>query len=710
MGLRVLALIRSIPDAIFDVLTRIGALPSPLSGPAAVRGNPGRLVGVLALACWFWGTPAFGANRVPPSPDHLDLVDMSLEELMSLPVTSVSKQTEPYAQTAAALFVLTQEDIRRSGATSIPEALRMVPGVQVAKIDSNKWAISARGFNGRFANKLLVLVDGRTVYSPTFAGVNWDQQDTILEDIERIEVIRGPGATLWGVNAVNGVINIITKKAKDTQGGLFVGGAGTEERGFTGLRYGTSLGDNTHMRIYGKFFARDDQVNALGDPAVDRWHQARTGARMDHKSANGDEWTLQGDYYAGEYRENVNLPTLSAPFIQTNLFKAQTTGGNALARWTHTQSATAGASVQAFFDRVVIKNGRGGVISDTVDLNYQQHTDWGERQNLIWGLGYRFVNNQLINRQDILSISYRTDSRFFSVWSGFFQDEIMLLPTSRSLSLTLGTKLEHNDFTGFVVQPSARLRWTPTDRQTVWGAVSRAIRAPAHSEDDIRINLPTGTQPLATLSGTRSYGNEKLVAFEAGYRNQLLNTLSVDLATFYNKYGDLRSFEPGPTFSESTPSPTHTVLPFTWANKVRAETYGVEASVEWRPTEWWRLQPTYTYLLMRMYTDRSLDPGAANPKGESPQHQASLRSMVSLPHGFEFDAWLRYVDHLPAIRIPSYTTLDLRLGWRPTRQLELSLVGQNLLDSHRPEYRENIISFVPTELQRGVYGKVTWRW
>lgn len=666
------------------------------------------VVGLVALLCVVGPAESPAANREPPTPDQYDLADMSLEELMRLPVTSVSKQSQPFAQTAAALFVITQEDIRRSGVTSIPEALRMVPGVDVARIDANKWAISARGFNGRFANKLLVLVDGRTVYSPTFAGVNWDIQDTMLEDIERIEVIRGPGATLWGVNAVNGVINIITKKAKDTQGGLFVGGAGTEERGFTGMRYGSKLGDDTYMRVYGKFFARDDQVNAVGDPTVDRWHQARTGMRMDHRANNGDEFTLQGDYYAGEYKESVNLPSLSAPFINTDIFKAHTSGANVLGRWTRTLSATEGLSLQTFVDRVVIKNGRGGVVSDTVDVNFQHHAEWRERHHFIWGLGYRFVNNQLDNRGDILSASYRTESRFFSVWSGFLQDEMTLIP--QTLKLTAGTKLEHNDFTGFVVQPSVKLQWTLSERQSIWAAASRAIRAPSHSEDDIRLNQPTGTQPLVSVFGSRSYDNEKLVAYEAGYRHQFAETLTLDLATFYNHYSDLRSFEPGATFSESSPPPTHTVLPFIWSNQVRAETYGVEASVEWRPFDWWRLQPSYTYLLMRMYTDRSRDPAAANAKGESPAHQASVRSMMSLPYKTEFDVWVRYVDHLPAIQIPSYVSMDVRLGWRPTRQLELSLVGQNLLDTHRPEFRENIVSFVPTELQRGVYGKATWRW
>lgn len=666
------------------------------------------LIIVLSVLTAVFHVPVWAANREPPSPPGIDLTELSLEELMNLPVTSVSKKAQPFSQTAAALFVLTQEDIRRSGATSIPEVLRMVPGVDVAKIDSNKWAVTVRGFNGRFANKLLVLVDGRTVYSPTYAGVNWDQVDTILEDIDRIEVIRGPGATLWGVNAVNGVINIITKSAKDTQGGLAVVGAGTEERGFTGLRYGTKLADSTYARVYGKFFARDDQALPTGDPSLDRWHQGRGGMRLDHTASNGDVFTLQGDYFAGEYLERVNLPTLTSPFIQTSDFKAQISGANVLGRWTHTSSATSGLSVQLFYDRVVILNGRGGVKSDTADVNFQHHAALGDRQNVVWGLGYRFVNNQLVNRTEALSVSYDRDSRYFSVWSGFVQDDIAVVRDA--VTLTLGTKIEHNDFTGLVIQPSTKLRWMPTDRQTYWAAVSRAIRAPSNAEDDIRLNQPTGSAPLVSVFGSRSFGNEKLLAYEAGYRNQLLDNLSLDLATFYNVYKDLRSFEPGQPFTEASPSPTHVVQPLLWSNKLRAETYGVEASFDWRPIAWWRLQPAYTFLHMRMLTDRSQDPGAGSAAGESPAHQVSIRSLMLLPYQTELDIWGRYTDRLPAIQIPSYFNLDIRLGWRPTPAVELSLVGQNLLDSHRPEFKESIVSFASTELQRAVYGKVTWRW
>lgn len=656
-------------------------------------------------------TLALGANVDPTLAPSEDLTDLPLEQLMSVEVTSVAKQAQPLSQAAAAIFVISQEDIRRSGATSIPEALRMVPGLQVARLDANKWAITARGFNDRFANKLLVLIDGRTVYTPLFSGVYWDVQDTLLEDVDRIEVIRGPGATLWGANAVNGVINIITKKVKDTQGALLVAGAGTEERGFVGMRYGTELSPNTHMRVYGKFFARDDQATPTGDPSTDHWNQARSGMRIDHTTTRGDQFTLQGDYYNGRIHDRLTTPTLTAPFFNTSDNSGQVSGGNLLGRWGRTLSPTSGYTLQLYYDRSERNLVQLAEKRDIADIDFQYNFALGDRHHLLWGLGYRFTNDQIVSSSTIVVTPY---SRLLNLWSGFVQDEMTLLP--KTVALTLGTKVEHNDLTGFVVQPNARLRWTPTPHQTLWWAVSRAIRTPSRAEDDMRINQTTqppssatlGLPVLASVLGNRGYGNEKTLAYEAGYRTQLTEKLSLDIAAYYNSMKDLRTFEQGPIGLETNPSPVHLLAPFNIANRLRAETYGVEVVVEWRPLEWWRIQPSYTYLHMSLYTDRTTDQTANTATGRSPAHQASLRSLMSLPHNFELDLWGRYVDTLTSAQIPSYFNLDVRIGWRPSKQLELSLVGQTLLDSHRPEYREALISTSPTEIQRSIYGKATW--
>lgn len=674
---------------------------------SATRGCTAFFLCVLLTA-----TTAQGANVLPKTEETPDLTELSLEQLMNTPVTSVARQAQPLAQSPAAIFVITQEDFRRSGATTIPEALRMVPGLQVARLDANKWAISARGFNGRFANKLLVLMDGRTVYTPLFSGVYWDVQDTMIEDIDRIEVIRGPGATLWGANAVNGVINIITKRAKDTQGGLAVAGAGTFEQGFTGLRYGTKLGENTHIRGYGRFFARADQVTPSGDPATDHWHNARGGFRMDHTASSKDTMTLQGDYYNGVYHDRVVSPTLTTPFSQTTDEQTQITGGNLIARWTRSLSADSGFTVQGYYDRSERYSPRLGEARDIADLDFQHHFGLGTANRIIWGLGYRFTNDHLTNSS---TISFRPTSRVINIVSGFVQDEIAMVP--EKLSATIGTKVEHNDFTGVVVQPNGRLRWTPNERQTLWASVSRAIRIPSRAEDDARINQTTappsaasfGLPALAAAFGDRGYGNEKLLAYELGYRHQLTDKLSVDIASFYNNYKDLRTLERGTAGIETSPTPVHVLVPFTASNKLRAETYGVEVSTEWRPIDWWRLQASYTYLEMRLYTDQSTDPTAGAATGENPTHQASLRSLMNPVKSVDVDLWGRYVDRLSGLAIPSYLTLDARLGWRPTSDLEVSLVGQNLLDTHHPEFSQSIVSTTPTEVQRSVYGKVTMK-
>lgn len=633
---------------------------------------------------------------------------------MDLQVTSVARQAQPLAQAAAAVFVLTEEDIRRSGATTIPEALRMVPGLQVARIDGRRWAVSSRGFNGEFANKLLVLMDGRSIYTPLFSGVFWDTQDTVLEDIDRIEVIRGPGASLWGANAVNGVINIITKKAKDTQGVLAVAGTGTTERGFATLRYGGSLGKDTYFRIYGKHFERNDLKLPDGANAADSWRNLRTGGRLDSTLSSHDSLTIQGDYYNGNGNQMLLEPQLTAPFSNQIQSSMAYYGANLVTRWKHDFASNSSLVVQAYYDRT----GRHSLIfnerRDTADLDIQHAFAWGERQHIVWGAGYRFSQDQIENTSTIV---IKPEHRGISIFSGFIQDEISLIPNR--LSFIAGTKVEHNDFTGFVVQPSGRLRWTPTDTLTLWSAISRGFRTPSRAEDDGNIAAqaipPNGLFPgspvtLVGLGGNRGYTNEALSAYEAGVRMQVLPTLSVDVAGFYNRYDHLRSFEPGTPTLQFSPPPPHLLLLTNLANKLSASTKGVEVSVEWRPLEWWRLQTSYTYLSIRMGRTDSLDSTRNNLPGENPQHQVSARSMMQLPGNLEFDAWGRYVDSLPAIGIPSYFNLDLRLAWKPTKQWELALIGQNLVDTHRPEFVANVIPQNQSEVPRGAYIKATWRY
>jgi iron complex outermembrane recepter protein len=637
-----------------------------------------------------------------------DLTDISIEDLMSIKVTIASKQEEELRRVAAAIHVITQEDIRRSGATSIPEALRLAPGLHVARVDAHNWAISARGFNDVFANKLLVMIDGRTVYTPLFSGVFWEVQDTMLEDIDRIEVIRGPGATLWGANAVNGVINVVTKKAEDTQGWLASGGGGSEERGFGAVRYGGKAGENTFYRLYGRYHLRDDSALATGFSANDAWEIGQGGLRVDWVPTEVSRVTFQADGYAATENQTYTRFSPVAPHAPSTVRDAgSVAGGNVQARWTRTISDESELTLQSYYDAthrdtVIFAEDR-----HTYDLDLQHRFALGDRHRLIWGAGYR-ISADSIRNADNFEVSFSPPRRTTQLGSFFLQDEITLVEDR--LALVLGSKFEHNDFTGVEVQPSGRLVWTPNERHTLWGSVSRAVRTPSRAEDDVRLNQPSpplAPVPLTSIFGSRGFGSEELLAYEIGYRVQPHRRLSLDLAAFYNDYDDIRSaettgFSPGP--------PAHIVIVV--ANSIFGETYGGEAAATWQAADWWRWHVGYTYLQMQMHTRAgSTDTTtAAGIEGASPHHQISFRSSMDLPANVEFDIGVRYVDVLPSRGIAGYAVMDARLGWRPRKNLELSLVAQSLLDNQHPEFGPTFIQTQATEIQHGAFARVTWRY
>ncbi|HWM90378.1 MAG TPA: TonB-dependent receptor [Thermoanaerobaculia bacterium] len=663
------------------------------------------------------GIPAVPATATGASAEQpADLAEMSLEELMDVAVTSVSKRSEPISGAAAAVFVLTDEDLRRSGATSIPEALRLVPGLEVARIDSNKWAITSRGFNGRFANKLLVLIDGRSVYTPLFSGVFWDVQDTLLEDVERIEVIRGPGATLWGANAVNGVINIITRPAGDTQGGLLIAGGGSEERAFAGLRYGGALGavsGATAYRVYGKFLERGSGERLSGGAGADDWSVGRGGFRIDSMLSGGAGLSFQGGLYDGNIGESFTFQSLTSPIPQTFDDEMKVSGGHLLGRWQRTFSDTAELSLQLYYDRtersaLLVEEDR-----DTLDAELQHGFAPTARQRVVWGLGYRRTEDDIRGSESLaIDPARRTDG----LVSAFLQDEIMLRPDA--LWLTLGSKIEDNDYSGLEVQPNVRAVWIPRRHHTLWAAVSRAVRTPSRAENDLRLDslflgpgelFPGAPPAVVTSFGDRDFGSEELVAWETGYRLGLAPGLLLDLAAFYNDYDRLRGSRVGEPFLETAPFP-HLVVPLVLSNDLEGETWGAELVADWRATQRWRWTAAYSFLDIQVRDRRTgVEGGPLTGEGESPQHQVSFRSAIDLPRGVELDLTARWVDELPGLGIDSYTSLDLRLGWRPSPALELSVAGQNLLDDSRVEFAPEIIPTHPTAIERGVYGKLTWR-
>jgi iron complex outermembrane receptor protein len=658
---------------------------------------------LLLFLCLLVGMgSASGADS--SSVDPSELINLSLEQLMNIEVTSVSKKAQKISHSAAAIFVIAREDIRRSGATNIPDLLRMVPGLDVARIDSSRWAVSARGFSGRFANKLLVLMDGRTVYDPGFSGVFWDLQDTLLEDVDRIEVIRGPGATLWGANAVNGVINIITRHAGETQGGLLVAGGGSEERAFSGFRYGGKVLENGYGRGYFKYFNRGSFKTPAGEDARDSWQMYRGGGRFDWKPTTRDALTLQGDVYGADENQMTIAPSLAIPPTVAITDSQEVLGGNVLGRWRHELSDISDITLQVYYDRTERRNSQLDASLDVLDVDIEHHWKPGRRHDVIWGLGYRHYQDRFKGDGEIqFDKQHRNNYRL-----GFFvQDEIELIEDR--LHCLVGTKLEENAFSGFEIQPNVRLLWTPHEEHSLWAAASRAVRTPSRAELDARFIqrvIPGQPPTVVTLFGDEDFESEELMAYEMGYRWQLSSKLSFDIAAFFNDYSELRTFETGrPILAEQA-----VIVPVSAANNLEGETYGVECVVAWRPTSWWHFQAAYTFLQMELNTlDDSNDTTAELADGESPRHQFSFRSMLNLPRNVQLDGWLRYVDGLPAGGIPSYFTLDARLAWRPIPGLELAVVGQNLLDSSHPEFSAEILETLPTEVPRSVYGKITWQ-
>ena len=645
---------------------------------------------------------AFLAASLQAQSPTEDLSHASLETLMNMQVTSVSKKAEKLSKTAAAVFVITQEEIRRSGLTSIPEILRMAPGLSVARVDSNKWAITARGFSGRFANKLLVLIDGRTVYSPLSSGVWWDTQDLILEDVERIEVIRGPGGALWGANAVNGVINITTKRAEDTQGGLVTAGGGSEERAFGSTRYGGKLGAKSFYRISGKYFNRDSSPGWNGRDGADGWSALRGGFRVDTTLSDRNSLTLQGDVYRGDDGTTAIAATLTPPFTRSFANRTTVTGGNLLSRWTHVYANGSDSALQIYYDRTGRDDASFQQGVNTFDVDWQHHIRLSHRQDLVWGLGYR------VNADDTrgsLGFALSPDQRATQLFSAFVQDEITVIPDR--LRVTLGVKLEHNAYTGFEPQPGVRLLWSPNDRNTAWAAVSHAVRTPSRVDSDGRITVSAfrgagGVVNLVRLLGNPRIQPEDLTAFELGYRVQPAHRIFLDFASFYNQYNGLRSQAKEAPFLEGSPAPPHVVLPLRFVNGGGGGSFGGESAMTWDVTDRWQLSAGYTLLRVRL-------PANGGAEQESPEHQFQVRSGVKLTRNLELEADTYRVGQLYYQGVPAYTRVDAGLGWQVGESMELSCGLQNLLDARHWEFISTQGGSLPTQSKRGAYVKLTWQ-
>ena len=634
----------------------------------------GRMIIAMMAGGLLLGPDPAAGQSAPPSP--VALKTLSVDQLMDLEVTSVSKSPEKLSEAASAIQVVTADDIARSGATSIPEALQLATNLEVAQIDSRQWAITSRGFNNVFANKMLVLIDGRTVYTPLYAGVYWDVQDTLLDDLDRIEVISGPGATQWGANAVNGVINITTKSAKDTQGGLVEVGGGTELRDFTGVRYGGELAPGLYYRVYGKYFDRGDSVRPNGQNGDDAWRVGQGGFRMDWDAASSNVVTLQGDLYSG-------AATRAGPD------DTRMSGGNVIGRWTHAFEENSDLQLQVYYDHTY-RNIPGSFIQalDTYDMDFQHRFPVGRANDIVWGFGYRVVDDDIVNTpaNAFLPPHLTQDSYNF-----FVQDKITLVEDR--LHLTVGSKIEHSPYTGAEYEPSIRLAWTPEKNQTVWSAISRAVRTPSR----VDVDLYSPATPPYTIAGGPGVVSEKLIAYELGYRVQLDPSFAVSVATYYNDYEDLRSLEP-----LRPPA----AFPAVISSGLQGYSEGAELTADWSVASFWRLRAGWTE--MRVGSEPqpgSPDRGTSRSIAMDPNYEGSLRSQWSLPGNWDCDATLRYVGPINVQQLPGYTEMDLHVGWRPVDAWEFSVTGQNLLHSSHPEFNS---PGTRREIQRGVYGKVTW--
>jgi iron complex outermembrane receptor protein len=650
--------------------------------------------GVVLALCLGLAFPAPARGETAETPAARDLTELSLEELAGLEVTTVSRKPEALIHTPAAVFVITRQELRRAGATTLASALRLVPGMFALRQDASKWATGIRGVPNRLSRGILVLVDGRSVYTPLFAGTYWEVQDTVLEDVDRIEVIRGPGGTLWGANAVNGIVNIITRRSRDTQGGYAAAAAGTELRTVEG-RWGGRAGEHGHYRVYAKALDRDPSSHADGAD-FDDWWMGRGGFRADWDRPGGATLTVQGEGYAADMGQRTTYAIYQPPFSVTVDDPAELSGGHLLGRW-QGHLGEGALDVVAYYDRTHRLEPGFGEDRDTGNLDLQYRRDLPGRQEVAWGLGYRISHGDTSGQP---TVAFRPADRTDHIWSGFLQDEVSVVP--ERLALTVGAKVERNDYSGFEVQPSARVLWTPRVHHAAWAAVSRAVRTPSRLDRDLdlTVSVDAGQPVFARVVGDAGFMSESVVAYEAGYRFQPGNHLGLDAAVFYDLHRDVFSLEPDASFREDG----RIVLPLRIANGLEGHSAGFELAADVRPRPDWRLQASYAFLdLALRVKPESRDTTQEATEDDSPRHKILLRASWTAGSALEIDGFFRRLSAFPSGTVPGHSSLGARVAWRPRPAFELSVVGEDLLSAHHLE--------VPAspEVKRSLRAGVAWR-
>jgi iron complex outermembrane receptor protein len=658
---------------------------------------------ILVIGLW---QSSVSVNAQQPQGSSEDLTQLSLEQLGNVEVTTASKEPEQVWQTPAAIYVISQEDIRRSGATSIPEVLRLAPGVEVARIDSDHWAIGVRGFGGEFSKSLLVLIDGRSVYSPLFAGVYWQVQDTLLEDVDRIEVIRGPGGTIWGANAVNGVINIITKNSRDTHGTASLAGGGGIDQAIAGSRFGGALGKGVDYRVYGKGFIRGHEYHPDG-VNFDEWRMGQVGFRTDWAKNDRDTFNVQGDMYKGLDGERVAVSLYSPPSVSViNYPPHSTSGGNVIGSWRRQLGKTSDIAMRGYFDRTSRFSPQLDETRNTFDVDFLYHFAMKGSQDAMLGAGARWSHDNITNV--FATLTFTPPQETDSIYSWFMQDEIAVAPGK--LSLILGSKFEHNNRSGFEAQPNGRLMWTPTPHQTVWAAVTRAVRTPSRLDQDLQLTDFLAASPPIFLRvvGSKNFSSEHLLGTEVGYRTLMVRKFYIDIAIFRNDYNDLYGYGPGSEFLETAPAPSRIILQEPLANALKGDTSGGELAPDWKPVHWLAVKGSYSYLHLYVHDKPGFtdDQNTVSDNGSSPHHEVFAQALFNIPKGFEFDADYRYASSLPAQKVAAYSTGDIRFGWRSSRGLNVSVVGQSLFQPHHAEFGSDVDTIVG--IKRDVYARITW--
>lgn len=667
------------------------------------------LRGMVTISFWavlLLGVVLAGAGLSPAqaqSQDAGQLRDLNLSQLANIKVVTANKTPEELWKTPAAIYVITQEDIRRSGATTIPEILRLAPGVEVARLTSNTWAIGIRGFNSSFSKSVLVLIDGRNVYTPLFAGVYWDVQDVLLSNIDHIEIIRGPGGTIWGADAVNGVINIITKSAQDTQGTLVTAGTGNVDRAQAAVRYGNEHGRNLQYRVFAKGFGEAPQFEPLHDD-FDDWQMGHAGFRADWQPQDTDKLTVQGDLYKGNIGQQISIDSFSPPGQNDVDGYQDVSGGNLRVRWGHTLANGSSMRLQGYYDRTYRLGVQLGETRDTYDVDFLHNISF-HRNDFSWGAGARVSPASI--QQIVPVIDFTDHHPVDNVLSAFAQDEIELVPNR--LAFTMGAKFEHNNYNGFDVLPSGRLLYTPGPQQTFWAAITRAVRTPSLLDRDLELTDFLIPNPLAYLrvSGNPDFEPETLLGFEAGYRRLITRRAYIDFAWYHNQYHDLSSDGNLTLSVATTPAPQHLLLATEFANGIKGNTDGFEIAPDFKIFSWWQIRSSYSYINL----DLSNEPGNADTstvalyEGLSPHNQVEFRSLLTLPKRVEFDTAYRYVSALPAQSVRSYETVDAHIGWHFSESYGLSLDGANLLQPHHTEFGG--LGGV-TAIRRSIYGEITW--